>query len=94
MFYNADPIYLTVVLFFQNILDAIEKYVYPSPALVLLHHKIGNTEYTGANMLPAYALLVELGSNGQVVSKLSYTQRQDYSPVLRELTVLYMIFFY
>ena len=42
------------------------KYVYPSPALSMLAHKIGNTEYMGANVLPAYALLVELDSDGQV----------------------------
>jgi hypothetical protein len=47
-------------------LASIVKYVYPSPALSMLIHKIGNTEYMGANILPAYALLIELDSHGQV----------------------------
>ncbi len=47
-------------------LASIVKYVYPSPALSMLIHKIGNTEYMGANILPAYALLIELNSHAQV----------------------------
>ena len=54
------------ILLFQNLLGAIVQYVYPSPALTMLIHKIGNTEYMGANMLPSYALLVELDSQGKV----------------------------
>ena len=51
----------------QLILNAFNKHVMYLEAFAVVVHRIGNTEHSGANLLPRYGLVIEYDSQGQIV---------------------------
>ena len=51
----------------QLLLEAFNKHITFVEAFAIINHRLGNTEYSGANMLPGYGLVIEYDAEGQVV---------------------------
>ena len=66
-----NPIMAKVVVrlysLIQVLLHKFNESVFYVEAFSVVIHRLGNTEHSGANMLPGYGLIVEYDSEGQVV---------------------------
>ena len=66
----CNPILAKVIVrlccFVQAILETINKVIFIE-ALAIMNYRLGNTEYSGANLVQSYGLVVEYDNQGQVV---------------------------
>ena len=67
----CNPILAKVIVrlccFVQTLIEAFNKYVIYIDALAIMVHRLGNTEYSGANMLHPYGLVLEYDTHGKIV---------------------------
>jgi hypothetical protein len=67
----TDPIMAKLMVrlccLIQSMLESFNTHVTYLETFGIMIHRLGNTEHSGANMVPGYGLLIELDPKGQVV---------------------------
>jgi len=67
----ANPVLAKVIVrlycFIQSLLIGFNKHIAYIDTFAVMIHRLGNTEHSGANMLPSYGLVIEYDTDGNVV---------------------------